>query len=163
MNRRSNDVEGEVYFPINDMENTMEGGMFVKLWVIPPKDHEGVCCGTFVYDVLTEVFVGTDIDSFPEFPEEWPSEPERMTEMIIENEIDRKDYLQKYWSVEEDDFGLTTSIPLLASVMLGSTGWSNGEWRATIKDLSFKAQELMGLFQEMYPTAELRIITFLDT
>jgi hypothetical protein len=147
MNRRSTEVQGCVNFPIH-RPSTNEGGMVVKLWVIPENEAaEGVCCDAVIYDQLQETFIGTDDKDTPydQQGEKYFIEddtPKTIGEGIVVYEV--------------------YSVPLLASVVLGSTGWS-GEWCCSWQDLTSTGKSIVDSMKVLYPNAEYRLITILDT
>ena len=163
MNRRSLDIEGWVNFPVH-LPSSGEGGMLVKLWVIdrrPFEDAYGVCTGVHVIDQCSESFMGTDTEDWPEnFPEErddWT--PEAYSAEMDRLQAKRDEWLERFFTGEYHE----QSIPLLASIVMGSTGWSNGEFRCKYEDLTPEGQALYASMKALYPKAELVLLTFLDT
>lgn len=142
---------GYVYFPVNSRKyrDTKEGGLFVKLFVVPNEDEYGipVCCWTGCYDVVCEAYVGSDTGKratyfFPKY-----------------NSQDEEDIIKKH-----------TSIPLVASIFLGATGWSGWDsknkryFRAKYDDLDDVGKKLYDHLKRMYGKwCSLHIVTFLDT
>jgi hypothetical protein len=61
------------------------------------------------------------------------------------------------------------SVPYLASVVLGSTGWTGynpetgDSWSCTFEDLSPEGKVLYESMQRLYPECRLHLLTFLDT
>lgn len=137
MNRRSNEVEGVVNFPMEFMETTNEGGMYVQLWVIDEQSTDeayGVCTGTNFSSTVSECFMGSDISSVEE----------------------------RFFTDHEERYN-EHSVPLLANILLGSTGWSSGDFIATFADLTAEGKQLYTQMQKIYPNATFALMTFLDT
>lgn len=147
MNRRSTEVTGYVNFPVNDpsWEFTGEGGMFVRLVVEDVENTFMQCCGghsnVVIYD---ESFVGTDKEERYHFP--------RLNRQF-----------------KSDDPYKYTSIPYLAILTIGSTGWSgwNEEhgyyWKCAEEDLTEKGKELLEALKALYPGCRIDLQTWLDT
>ena len=61
------------------------------------------------------------------------------------------------------------SIPYLAAIVMGSTGWSGFDWEAgnywncTFDDLTDEGKALYNQIQALYPDHQLQLLTFLDT
>lgn len=148
-------VMGMVKFP-TDQENTGEGGMFVRLIVLPPPRKKNSpsylpCCGGYSSFQLDEIFVGDD--TLPSRgkggkPLSWSLEHARRLTALE----------RKYFSPSQE-----VSVACLAVITLGATGWSNGRWSATFGDLTTEGTELVLMMQRLYPECELRLLTFLDT
>lgn len=165
MDRRSNTVKGFVNFPVHDesWKSSYEGGMIVKLYVIPKYDATydtdfEVCCGNTVTDMLGESFIGSDHYKLHHYEEECGTES------------NLTDILEKYFPRVEKygDDNQYLSVPLYASIILGNTGWSgyNGEeyWHCTYYDLTEDGKTLYNSLKSLYgESAELHILTFLDT
>lgn len=160
MNRRSLDVSGCVNFPIHNsnLNNTEEGGMFVKLVVCDNRDDHGfgVCSGVCVNDLILEVFAGDDRHDFERDPDQTMGG--EAYHYPCSNDPDTRDLLQRQ-----------LSRPYLASIVLGSTGWSgwNDEaeeyWHCTFDDLNSDGQALYRQIEALYPGCDLHLLTFLDT
>lgn len=156
--RRSLETKGFVNFPLH-LKSTQEGGMFVKMWVMEKEDapFHGVCSGTTLYEVIQESLRGSDKYKAPDLDEF----------MKKDNNLDVDAY-DKAWSdfiykfKTEITDGVEVSAPLLASVLMGSTGWS-GDFLCTYEDLSPEGKELYDHFKKMYPQAEIHLVTFIDT
>lgn len=162
MNRRTKKMRGYVNFPVNDpkWKFTSEGGMFVRVVVeelglqislrekIIPKDNSDndfmQCCGGKCIVLYDESFIGTDKEEIYHFP--------RLNRQSKSNDP------YKY-----------TSIPYLAALTIGSTGWSGwdeaaGEyWRCTEKNLTTKGRELLKNLRNLYKGCKIHIQTWLDT
>lgn len=167
MNRREPISKGYVNFPINDpsYEHTKEGGMVVKLYVINDKwddpDNFNVCCGSNVCDVLSESMIGSDRVTSPQF-----------TENSDSFDVDQYSLQKQYYPYSNNenikDSSRFFSIPLLAAIVLGNTGWSgyNSEsyWKCSYNDLTDAGKDLYAYIQKLYgPNASLHLLTFLDT
>lgn len=163
MNRRSLDKEGWVNFPTH-LPNSGEGGMLVKLWVLDRRDTDaayGVCTGVGVFDVITESFLGTDkspppSSDFYENHEQYS--PEELRKLDDEHQKMYEQWADSFYDKDTGNVGF-----LLASIVLGSTGWSNSEFRCKPEDLTEEGKQLYNLMQRLYPDAELHLATFLDT
>lgn len=148
-NRRTNAVNGFVNFSVNSGEyvSSKEGGMFVRLVVIPPQtpDKWMMCCGGNNYVQYDESFIGRSEEK-RHFPK-----------------LDSVDYENDAVCVDS-----TTSIPYLAVLTIGSTGWSgynqgNGYWRCTYGDLTEAGKTLYNQLKQLYSGCELVLQTWLDT
>lgn len=169
--RRTEAYAGTVNFPINDtsVENTGEGGMFVKLLVIPLDSGQkmDVCCGAInTYECLSEVLINDDLGSF--------TDELHTTNDVVEDLLAlrglQKSAQSKYFPDRESDTDYSgLSVSCLASILLGSTGWSGwdseaGEyWYCTYEDLTEKGKTLYNLLKGVYVGHEIRILTYLDT
>lgn len=152
MNRRTKKMSGYVNFPVYDSkwEFTGEGGMFVRVVVedLGAQDNGDndfmQCCGGKCVVVIDESFIGTDEERAYHFPR-----------------LDDPSY--------SDDESRYISIPYLAALTIGSTGWSGwdeaaGEyWRCTQKDLTPKGRELLKNLRNLYKGCRIHIQTWLDT
>jgi len=167
MNRREPISKGYVNFPINDpsYEHTAEGGMLVKLYVINDKwddpDSFEICCGSDVHDVLSEIMVGSDRITPPQF-----------TENSDSFDIDQYSLQEQYYpdinNENIKDSSRFLSIPLLAAIVLGNTGWSGynsgSYWKCSYDDLTDDGKALYNSIQTLYGKhASLHLLTFLDT
>lgn len=173
MNRRSTEKNGWVNFPVDhpDWKNTKEGGMFVKLVVCDDRDFDdrfGICCGVNVFDQVTEQLIADDQRPMPEYAlglEHYASEEEFV--QAFEEEVTKKREWEQYHFpfIHES---LYTSRPYLASIILGSTGWSGycdgvGLWHCTYSDLTEEGKTLYDSIQKLYDGCTLHLLTFLDT
>ena len=166
MNRRSTKTKGFVNFPIEDprYKNSHEGGMFVKIVVVDTEKKSKqfpVCCGNVVWDNHQEVLVGDDQRPKPK----WGNRDE-----LTHDDISKYDHEHEKWvSYHVPDWMTGYSIPYLASILIGTTGWSGwdeskGEYFTCAKDhLSADGLELHNLMQRLYPNATIHLLTFLDT
>lgn len=180
MNRRSNEKRGWVNFPVDhpDWENTNEGGMFVKLVVCDNRkfdDKFGVCSGVNVFDQVTEQLVADDQRPMPEDClglEKYASEEEFI--QAFEEEVRKKreweEYHFPYINEKHKPDRSYTSRPYLASIIMGSTGWSGysysdgvGLWHCTYNDLTEEGKTLYDSLQKLYEGCTLHLLTFLDT
>ena len=152
MRRRKKHVTGCVRFPVDDpaWRFSAEGGMFVRAMV--PIDDDAPdklwmeCCGGQVTVLMDETPV------FDEALEKdlWP----RMFDAKGKRREDHtpSDYL---------------SVPCLAVVTLGSTGWAgvndDGYWQCTEDDLTAEGRALIETLRGMYPGHRVVLTTWLDT
>ena len=178
MNRRSTEKNGWVNFPVDhpDWKNTKEGGMFVKLVVCDDRDFDdqfGVCCGVNVWDRVTEQLIADDQRPMPEYTlglEHYASEEEFI--QAFEEEVRKKREWEEYhfpYINEKNSSDLSyTSRPYLASIVMGSTGWSGysdgvGLWHCTYNDLTEEGKTLYNTLQKLYDGCTIHLLTFLDT
>lgn len=172
MQRRTYNVSGWVNFPINnpEWENTGEGGMLVKLVVIDQAPYEtefAMCCGAYVTDMLSESFIGDD--QRPQIPA--PTEY-TCVEDILKEQADYEKWKAYHFPQINDDAANPEaryqSRPYLASIVLGSAGWSGthdeyGYWQCGLNDLTDDGRNLYRQIKALYPTGKLHLLTFLDT
>lgn len=180
MNRRSNAIRGCVRFPVDDPNwiNSREGGMVVKLVALePPEVPEGrqfgVCCGAYVVDQLSEELVGDDRRPFPADPDEVASTTKHGFLAALKAYEEAVAQWKRYHFPNLGDYREPwrefVSAPYLASLVLGSTGWSGTHvqtrepWRCSLEDLTDEGRALYAQLQALYPSAELHLLTFLDT
>lgn len=170
MNRRSKEVQGFVKFPVDDpaYKNTMEGGMYVRLVVgtisnkLDTYKHV-VCAGGDNVIIKDGVLLSTDthrrrnyadLERDMESRQRWE---QRTFPNLFDNVFDT-DTLRRY-----------QSIPYLAIVTIGSTGWSGWHikkeayWSCTYNDLSDAGQGLYQSLASLYPNCLLTLQTWLDT
>lgn len=153
--RRTDAVTGFVNFPVSDpdYESTREGGLSVQVVVFDPRWWEGSdtawmnCCGGYVNLLHYGVFVGADEDfHFPNIHNPWRGSGD-----------------------EDDDHWRhrLTSLPYLAVINLGSTGWTGvneeGMFTCSFSDLTEAGTELCESLKKLYPGCELYLLTWLDT
>lgn len=154
MNRRTKEMVGCVRFPVDDptWKNTGEGGLFVKLVVVPRAwDEYQACCGATTSDFMAESYIGDTrgADSsfhYPHADRAWTQTPEP----------------DELWS-------RYSSIAYLAVIVLGSTGWSGWSdergsyWRCDFTDLDENGMAIVNALAAIYPGCDLRLVTWLDT
>jgi len=157
--RRSSVVCGFVNFPILSTEytNTKEGGMFVELCVISDNSWMVCCGGDNIKTTYTETLVGTDSGVNSDNSDEMYRDPT----------------ISQRFSMEESLFPNMPrsydSIPMLACVTMGSTGWSgysesNGLWRCCYDDLTSDGKNLYDTMKKLYgESCRYHLITWLDT
>lgn len=175
MQRRTNAVDGWVNFPVNDprFHSTKEGGMLVKLVVIDNRefdDHFGQCTGANVFDVLTESFVGDDKRPKPDVCMNFETVEDYARFSSARNEWEAYHFPNLH-ADQEEDLGESRyrSRPYLATLVLGTTGWSGFDndagdyWICRFEDLSEAGKTLYRHLQELYKGCELHLLTFLDT
>ena len=168
MARRSKKVHGMVDFPVHT-ESTNEGGMFVRLWAVPYR-NAGLCCGTDTNEWVGEIFLGTDTTKNQLaanevlLAAEW-SKPIKTSKHIERlSKMEKKLYHKVFDPfVQEDKHGVRWSVPLVGSVLMGSTGWSDGNFICTYENLNEKGKMFYDLFKSQYPDCKLHLLTFLDT
>ncbi len=164
MQRRSQAVEGCVNFPIHQA-STNEGGMLVKLWVIDRQEFDdayGMCCGVAVWDKCSETFLGTDKESFPSdthiFDPETQHSPEKFNQLLNQHTEETNAWKNRFFTGAHHE----DSVPLMASIVMGSTGWS-GDFICKYEDLTSDGKAIYDNMAKLYPKAELHLMTFLDT
>lgn len=174
MNRRSNDANGWVNFPINDSayRNTKEGGMVVKLVVTDDNEFDeqyGICSGAWVTDTLSESLIADDQRPRPVYNGEYNSIEDVQKE---QQELAEWEEYHFPFVNDKDDPGYT-SRPYLASMVLGTTGWSGWHeehgalWRCTYDDLTVTGKGLYTMLKKLYECdgvkRRIHLLTFLDT
>lgn len=151
MDRRSKSVSGWVNFPVNDSkyEHTQEGGMVVKLIVLEDADSESdfsMCFGASPSNLYGETVVGSD---------KGLKEQDLYPNIFSENNI--------------SEIVRSASVPLLASVTLGTTGWSGYDnqrgdyWICQYEDLTREGKALYDQLGQLYGNHHIHLITVLDT
>lgn len=167
-------MRGFVNFPMNDpkWDNSGEGGMFVQLVVIPSsKDNFEQCCGTRAISIhYTESFIGDDKRKNRDVNDE------SLLKCICRGNVVSakcpfKGHLGQRFPLVEYYFphGIEEpSVPMYASITLGSTGWSGynerkGYWRCTYADLTVEGKQLYYQMKKLYPKTIIRLLTWLDT
>lgn len=173
MQRRSNAVSGCVQFPVEspDWRNTREGGLVVKLVVCDDREdevHFGVCCGAFTVDVLSESLLADDQRPRPPTRDRYDTIQAVQAEQL-ENQAWAEFHFPRLHDEAASGIDSCISRPYLASIVLGSTGWSGYHleddryWSCTFDDLSEAGKALYRQIQALYPGCTLHLLTFLDT
>ena len=161
MRRREKHITGAVKFPVDDprFENTKEGGMFVRAMVTEPNPrcdynrHNETCwmecCGGTHQVQRDETLLGgVELER-----KLWP----RLFDANGDprgTESHEQDYL---------------SVPCLAVINLGSTGWSGWVkankkyWVCTEEDLTGAGRRILENLRDLYPGREIHLTTWLDT
>lgn len=151
MDRRSKSVSGWVNFPVSDnrYEHTNEGGMVVKLVVLDNRDPDQAfpkCFGAEISEIYTETVVGSD------------------------QGFQSGDYFPHIYSDDMiSDLTRNASIPSLAVLTLGTTGWSGyskeegNYWLCTFDDLTEDGKDLYRKIEALYAGCKLHLLTVLDT
>lgn len=170
MHRRVNIQSGHVDFPMH-LESSREGGMFVRLWVIDTTNGVGECCGTHIFHEIQETFIGSDITKTKQ------TEAAKKIEKIWDETFHTNEKLMAAFDEERrllaestqeilcwnDQDSTKTSLPLLADILMGSTGWSDSEFICEYKDLTELGKEMYITISAMYPQCKVALVTFLDT
>jgi hypothetical protein len=166
-------VEGFVDFPVRSpyLENSGQGGLFVKLVVVEPNEPLGHCVGVAVTDVLNGCFVADDQRALP--PELDYSGDTEHTAEEMENEARAWDeYVGYHYPLHSDEtlegHVRNLSRPYRAVVVMGSTGWTGTEesgrcWYANVHSLTPEGKALYDSVQKLNPGCTLHLLTFLDT
>ena len=187
MNRRSNEQRGYVNFPTKNSryKSSGEGGMFVYLVVVEEWEEAGsddgwaVCCTNDVVIPLSDCVVGDDQIPNPPEPDWAAMGGAEETNRALREHENLRPQGHHYPGVQSEEEGRQKydSIPYLAAICLGTTGWSGwdeeaGEyWKCTFDDLTRDGQMLHHLVQKLYQgvgpkqkcRAKLHLVTFLDT
>ncbi len=170
MQRRSTAMSGCVNFPINNpaWKSTGEGGMVVKLVVCDDREFDsqfGVCSGAYVIDMLCESFIGDDRRPYPVAPAIAGS-----LEALDAQQQAERDWVAHHFPNLDgpDEPNRYLSRPYLATLVLGTTGWSGSDadhnyWQCRFEDLSAAGQILYQQIEALYPGCTLHLLTFLDT
>ena len=166
-------ASGYVNFPTDDpaYRFSNEGGMFVRLAVLVPKNRGDWlhCCGGSDSIRRTECLLGSETDGagetekllFPLANARWERNRKRMEQARLEG---RDDPEEEEATLEEE-----YSAELLAAITLGSTGWIGWHvereeyWRCRREDLSNDGRRLVELIEALYPGCTTVITTWLDT
>ncbi len=173
MQRRSAVVSGWVKFPVDDpaWKNSHEGGMFVKLVVCDNREFDdqfGVCSGVSVFNVLSESFIADDRRPRPAPLENYDTPEAVQAEQKAMADWDAY-HFPSLEGPQESGVGRFLSRPYLASIVLGSTGWSGWSdtegrsWMCRFDDLTDEGKALYRQIEALYPGCELHLLTFLDT
>lgn len=152
---------GFVNFPISRIENSGEGGCFVRLVVIDTKsDTEYMnrwqpCCGGNNHFYMDECFLGDDLLNHSN---DW-----HKREVLFRSCEDRyfpnlNDKTNPF--AEADKY---VSLDFLCVMTIGASGWSSNEWVCTREDLTVEGEQLYSSLERLYPGCEIRLLTFLDT
>ena len=152
MRRRATHVTGCVRFPIDDRtwKFSAEGGMFVRVMVPVYDTHPDSswieCCGGYVHVQMDETPV------FDRALEKrlWPR-------MFDANGNPREEHCATDY----------LSVPCLAVITLGSTGWSgdndDGYWQCGEDDLTEDGRAILATLRTLYPDHPPVLTTWLDT
>jgi hypothetical protein len=161
--RRSHEANvGIVNFPIERIENSGEGGCFVRLIVIDKKgDAEYMnrwqpCCGGDSYFFMDECFLGDDLFSRPN-NNDW-EEHNRLMRTCENRYFPNLNSEEPF--AEQNKY---TSRHFLCVMTIGASGWSSSKWVCTRSDLTPEGQFLIASLERLYPDCEIRLLTFLDT
>jgi len=136
---------GHVVFPHDDprYSNTGEGGLFVRLVVKEAKEYDERwvnCCGGTHQIQMDEILLGGSARDFPS---------------------------QRRTGIDDHDRYL--SVPCLATLTIGSTGWSGYHeaigtyWMCHFEDLTEDGRALYNLIGKLYPGHKIELQTWLDT
>jgi hypothetical protein len=145
--------------------------MLVKLVVVDSRDYDtrfGECCGCYVYDFLTESFIGDDRRPKPVFTGEFESVEAMDAEQAAHLAWERY-HFPNYADSEATPGTQELSREYLATMVLGSTGWSGWHtaeqryWECTVDALTPEGLALYRALEVLYPGCELHLLTFLDT
>ena len=177
MNRRNKDaISGFVNFPVDKFPSTGEGGMFVRLVVIPNNDDENEfmqCCGGYQVVLFDETLIEDDETCKipePEEPDYDNASREELVDYITATTQRMNLVYDKHfprWNEQSfDDFKIDKymSIEYLAIITIGSTGWSNADWVCTYEDLTEDGKKLYNMISKLYEgTGKVCLQTWLDT
>ena len=171
-------TSGCVRFPVvgGDYTNLATGGMYVQLVAIEKKsplenwweDMFVVCWGGSNSSLeYQEGMAGTDtlVDEFVPYYEELDDSWE---EMVADKAHATKLFFPKFFDKEATKQVRQRSVPVLSSVVLGSTGatWCKNErdyFRCTYEDLTNEGKLVYDSIKTLYgEKAELHLITWID-
>ena len=159
MRRREKHVTGEVRFPIDDPKYTFnpEGGTFVRVMVTEPNPRDSndqywktcwmECCGGQSRVNLEETLKNEDLEK-------------RLWPRLYDANGDFR---------ETPDANDYQSVPCLAVMTLGSTGWVGWDeandryWTCTENDLTDQGRAILEQLRALYPGREIHLTTWLDT
>lgn len=181
MRRYSNETSGFVNFPINHprLNRGGGGGTFVKLVVVDPLEDEASwakCSGAQVLDLLDETLVSddrqpmpeTDLDAINALPTQ-----DAVIEALEKSSEEQLAWMRRHFPDYDNPqvgaFERALSQPYLASIVLGSTGWTGynpdtgDSWSCSFEDLSPEGKVFYESVQRLYPGCKLHLLTFLDT
>ena len=170
MHRRVNIQSGHVHFPMH-LESSREGGMFVRLWVIDTADGVGECCSTHIFHEIHESFIGSDITkqkqvkAAKKIQEIWDQHLDTNEKLLAVVDEERRLLAESTQEIlfRNDQDSTKTSLPLVADILMGSTGWSNSEFICEYKDLTELGKAMYNTISAMYPQCKVALVTFLDT
>lgn len=170
-------VSGVINFPVegSGYTNTGVGGMYVQLVAIEKRsDAENwwedafiICWGgsntTIDYQ---ETLAGTDTLVDERIPYT-PANAETWDEEVAKVAYATNSLFPLFFSEEKSKDRKYRSIPLLASMVIGSTGasWMNGDnyWRCTYDDLDLQGRAIYDQMQALYGAkASLHLVTWVD-
>ena len=165
-------TSGFVKFPTDTIQNSGEGGVFVRLVVIDTKAEKEFmnrwipCCGGYQSFFMDECFLGDDLtdrsypgDDAPD--EEWGRRMKRLAECTaryfpnLKHETEDSEKIDETFRYISDQF--------LCVMTLGATGWSSSKWVCTFDDLTDDGKTLVDSLRKLYDGCEIRLLTFLDT
>ena len=171
--RRTNKQRGFVNFPTDSKtyKSSGEGGIYVELWAIPKDDRDwGLCCGPGgVYAAYSGTLLGTDnkinSDNWDEIEKALRSDRHAPSHLPPQRFELEEEFFPQLRSASPN----YSSIPLLACISLGSTGWSGycddkGYWRCRYEDLTEGGKQIYDALDKLYGTmTKLSLVTWLDT
>lgn len=162
--RRNIDAKvGFVNFPIDKIESSGEGGLFVRLVVIDNNPYENKfipCCGGYQNFFMDESFLGDDL--LDEQLKNIDSQPKGIDENFLRSQNDERYFPNINNHDEEFERVRWLSRDFLAVLTIGATGWSDS-WRCSFSDLTDEGKALVETMKILYPGCEIRLLTFLDT
>ena len=166
-------ASGYVNFPAEDpaYRFSNEGGMFVQLLVVAPKNRGDWlhCCGGTHSVRREECLLGSDIGRI-DITEEilFPLAHARRERNRAQFEKARREN-REIPDDEEATLDEEYSVPLLAALTLGSTGWVGWHieeeeyWLCGNGDLTVDGLKLVEAIENLYPGCRTMITTWLDT
>lgn len=172
--RRTNATRGWVNFPVDSLPSSNEGGMYVQLVVVPSvqafdftTDAWMLCCGSLPGVMLSEVLIHDGVHQTAEVPElpegASPEVAKAWIEEMCAPSSPMAFHFPHYVSGGRETLDYD-SIEYLAVITLGSTGWSNGEWRCTFADLTPDGKRLHAAMEQLYgERGQVYLMTWLDT
>jgi len=187
--RRTNVVRGLVDFPVHSKEykSTNEGGMLVRLVVVPHmRKRWNVCCGGHCHVIYDESFLSDGVHPteskaskrFYSLTKEQIDKmpPKKVRKLMQDPDIEVRPHEVFHFPFinrKEDDYITNrdryTSMPYLAVINMGSTGWSGHSdkenyWVCRYKNLTKAGKSVYNTVQRMYSGyGKVYLTTWLDT
>lgn len=170
-NRRSNEQRGFVNFPTDKYESTHEGGMFVRLVVYEKKDENWMICSgghqCFYFDEI--LFFSTLDEEEYVFNVENCNDTKALEEELKKEKASRDKNVERHFpdlkNKSYDDYNEEyLSRDYLAVMTIGSTGWSNTEFKCEYDDLTDGGKKLYDGLVALYgDKCVIELQTWLDT
>lgn len=171
MRRGESVAEGCVKFPFDSKEYSERAGRGLVVKLVVLDQVEGMCCATYVGDILNNILIGDDKRPTPEDKPLTTEDPDAILEHMTAEQNAHNEWVGFHYprhDEEDKTVGSMISRSYRASIVLGSTGWAGfsmekGNWYATFDDLTPDGQELYRVLERLNPGCALHILTFLDT
>lgn len=167
MNRRSNDANGWVNFPIHEssFSATKQHRIFVELVVVDDRKNDerlGICSDVHLTVTPSQKLIADDRNSRPVYNDEHTG-VENVHQHYLAN---WEEY--HFPSIKDTKYSVYNSRAYLAAIVLGSTRceWNEDRdklWHCTYDDLNLQGKALYNSLQNIYWGCDLYLLTFLDT